>query len=117
MLYSSDLKEIKEMVAVDRILEQIRGTMGLNDKVLAEFLLALAKQSPSAKVFEDKLREKAGGDAEMLASNLYALVTKLLPEYFPKVNPEDNQDRKETNKEDDFAFLKLANEKQSSIDN
>ena len=74
------------MVAVDRIMEQVRGQMGINDKVLAEYLLAMAKQSKTAMEFEEKLKPTAGENAESLASSLFALVTKLMPEHFPTKN-------------------------------
>lgn len=43
MAYSVHLQQIRDMVAVDRIMEQVRGQLGINDKVLAEYLLAMAK--------------------------------------------------------------------------
>lgn len=64
--------------------------------------------------FEEKLKPTAGENAEGLASSLFALVTKLLPEHFPKKNPEEVAP--EADKKDEFGFLKLANQKQPSVD-
>ena len=59
--------------------------------------------------FEEKLKPTAGENAEGLASSLFALITKLLPEHFPKKNPEKLAS--EAEKKDEFGFLKLANQK------
>ena len=87
-MYSKHLQQIKDLVVIERILEQLDGQLGTSDKVLAEFLLAQAKQSKNAMDFEQKLA--ASGAPASLAETLFAIVTKLLPEHFDfKKEPEE----------------------------
>ena len=58
--------------------------LGIKDKVLAEFILNLAKQSQGVDQFHGKLEENDSAD-ELgidLINSIYALVTRLLPSAF-----------------------------------
>ena len=58
--------------------------LGIKDKILAEYILDLAKSSRGANQFHDKLNENGQAD-ELgidLINSIYALVTRLLPHAF-----------------------------------
>ena len=60
--------------------------LGVKDKILAEYILDLAKSSHGVKEFIDKLNENGSAD-ELgidLINSIYALVTRLLPHAFAR---------------------------------
>ena len=60
--------------------------LGVKDKVLAEYILDLAKSSRGVNQFHDKLNENGQAD-ELgidLINSIYALVTRLLPHAFAR---------------------------------
>ena len=58
----------------------------IRDKVLAEFVLDLAKKSSTVMEFEKNLEENGAEFSIELISSMYALITKMLPECFPRKN-------------------------------
>ena len=59
-------------------------SLDIRDKVLAEFILSLAKKSSSVMQFETKLGESGAEFSVELISTLYAMITKMLPECFER---------------------------------
>jgi hypothetical protein len=58
--------------------------LSIRDKVLAEFILNLAKRSTSVMHFEQLLEENEADFSIELISTMYALITKMLPEHFKR---------------------------------
>lgn len=46
------MNRIKDLVAVDRIMEHLENSLGTAEKTLAEYVLCLAKESQSVMDFE-----------------------------------------------------------------
>ena len=78
--------KFKELSVLHRVLEEMDRAIDLRDKTLAEFVLDLAKKSQTVMQFEDKLTEAGAEFSIELISNLYAIITKMLPECFDRKN-------------------------------
>ena len=65
--------------------------LGVKDKVLAEYILDLAKSSRGVNQFIDKLNENGSADelGVDLINSIYALVTRLLPHAFERGTGKD----------------------------
>ena len=82
---ASDLfKRFKELSVIQKILSELERSLDIRDKVLAEFVLSLAKQSNTVMIFEDKLQQSGAEFSVELISNMYAIITKMLPECFER---------------------------------
>ena len=79
---SESLKRLKEIPVVNRIMSDIDTSIGVKDKVLAEFVLDLAKKSASVAQFEKLLEEYEAEFSIDLVNSIYATVTRMLPEHF-----------------------------------
>lgn len=83
---SESLRKLKEIPVVNKILSELDRALDVKDKVLAEFILDIAKKSPTVSVFEKSLDEMEAGFSIELINNIYSIVTRMLPEYFKKEN-------------------------------
>ena len=72
------------MSVVQKVMQEIERALEIRDKVLAEFVLALAKQSKTVMEFEERLGESGAEFSVELISTLYAIITKMLPECFER---------------------------------
>ena len=63
-------------------MSEMEKALGLSDKVLAEFVLELAKKSRTVMDFEDKLKANGADFSGELVSSMFALITKMLPECY-----------------------------------
>jgi ATP-dependent RNA helicase DHX8/PRP22 len=61
-------------------------SVGIKDKVLAEFVLDLAKRSRNVMEFEKLLDENGAEFSVELINTLFALITKMIPECFERAN-------------------------------
>ena len=76
------------MLVVQKIMGETERELGLKDKVLAEFILNLAKQSQGVDQFNAKLEENDAAE-ELgidLINSIFSIVTKLLPKAFAGMN-------------------------------
>ena len=85
---SESLKKIKEIPVVNKLMQELDRALDLKDKVLAEFILDLAKKSQNVDQFEKMLVENEADFSIELVNNLYATVTRMLPEYFKNMKAE-----------------------------
>ena len=81
---SESLKKLKEIPVVNKIVQELDRALEIKDKVLAEFILDLAKKSQSVKEFEKILIDNEAEFSIELINNIYATVTRMLPEQFKK---------------------------------
>jgi hypothetical protein len=81
---SESLKKLKEIPVVNKIVQELDRALEIKDKVLAEFILDLAKKSQSVKEFEKILIDNEAEFSIELINNIYATVTRMLPEHFKK---------------------------------
>lgn len=79
---SESLKKLKEIPVVNRIMTDIDLAIGVKDKVLAEFVLDIAKKSTSVIDFEKQLNDYEAEFSIELVNTIYANVTRMLPEHF-----------------------------------
>ena len=85
---SESLKKLKEIPVVNKLMQELDRALDLKDKVLAEFILDLAKKSQNVDQFEKMLVENEADFSIELVNNLYATVTRMLPEYFKNMKAE-----------------------------
>ena len=74
----------KDLLVINKIMDEIEASLDIRDKTLSEFVLKLAKESKSVMQFEQNLEENGAEFSIELISTLYALITKLLPEHFKR---------------------------------
>ena len=79
---SDSLKKLKEIPVVNKLMAELERALDVKDKVLAEFVLDLAKQCRSVAEFEKLLEEYEAEFSIELINTIYATVTRMLPEYF-----------------------------------
>jgi len=77
-------KRFKDLSVISKLLDEMEKSLDIRDKVLAEFVLALAKKSKTVMEFEKQLEQNGAEFSIDLISNMYALITKMLPECFPR---------------------------------
>jgi hypothetical protein len=77
-------QKFKELSVIQRLLEEMDRALDIRDKVLAEFILDLAKSSTSVMKFEQKLADSGADFSSELVSTMFALITKMLPECFER---------------------------------
>jgi hypothetical protein len=85
---SESLKKLKEIPVVNKLMQELDRAIDLKDKVLAEFILDIAKKCQNVDLFEKMLVENEADFSIELVNNLYATVTRMLPEYFKNVKDE-----------------------------
>ncbi len=62
------MEELEELSLVSKICTELNNHLGINDKVLAEFVIALADKHPTLKAFQSVLAENG---AEFPVSGVY----------------------------------------------
>ena len=82
MQSSNVFQRLKDLSVVSKVMTEMDRALGINDKVLAEYILSLAKKSKSVMEFEEKLKANGADFSAELTSSMYALITKMLPECF-----------------------------------
>ena len=85
---SESLKKLKEIPVVNKLMQELDRAIDLKDKVLAEFILDIAKKCQNVGQFEKMLVENEADFSIELVNNLYATVTRMLPEYFKNFKDE-----------------------------
>ena len=85
---SESLKKLKEIPVVNKLMQELDRAIDLKDKVLAEFILDIAKKCQNVDQFEKMLVENEADFSIELVNNLYATVTRMLPEYFKNTKDE-----------------------------
>ena len=85
-----ELKNLEYLSLVSKICTELDNHLGINDKVLAEFLIHLAQKSPSYEVFRTELIENEAELPDSFSSNLYRIVQKMLPTPLKKVKAENS---------------------------
>ena len=70
---------------IGKLMNEMERALEIRDKVLAEFVLDLAKNSKTVMEFEKQLEANGAEFSIELISSMYALITKMLPECFPRV--------------------------------
>jgi len=81
---SSLFTKFKELSVLQRLLDEMDRALDIRDKVLAEFVLDLAKKSNSVMQFEKKLEDSGADFSAELVSAMYAMITKMMPECFER---------------------------------
>ena len=76
------MKKLKEIPVVNKLMQELERALDVKDKVLAEFVLDIAKKCSSVSEFEKTLAEYDAEFSIELINTIYATVTKMLPEYF-----------------------------------
>lgn len=80
---SESLKKLKEIPVVNKIMAELDRAIGIKDKVLAEFILDLAKQCKNVSEFEKILAKNEADDFSIeLVNTIFATVTRMLPDHF-----------------------------------
>jgi ATP-dependent RNA helicase DHX8/PRP22 len=74
--------KLKEIGVVNKLMTILDQQLGVKEKVLAEFILDLAKGSPNVDVFDKHLADKEADFPSSLVNSLYATITKMLPDHF-----------------------------------
>lgn len=62
-----------------KVLQELENHTGLRDKIMAEFIIDLAKNSSSEKDFKMKLDENNAEFTSSFISSLYNIIKKMLP--------------------------------------
>ena len=83
---SEIFQRFKDLSVISKLLDEMERSLEIRDKVLAEFVLALAKKSKTVMEFEQQLEVNGAEFSVELVSNMFALITKMLPENFPRSN-------------------------------
>ncbi|XP_064401685.1 ATP-dependent RNA helicase DHX8-like isoform X2 [Halichondria panicea] len=74
-----DLLKLEELSLVSKICTELENHLGINDKVLAEFVIALAEKHPSLEAFKSVLAENGAEFPDSLAMNLLRLIQTMRP--------------------------------------
>ena len=83
---SEIFKRFKDFSVISKLMDEMERSLEIRDKVLAEFVLALAKKSKTVMEFEEQLKANGADFSVELISNMFALITKMLPESFPRTH-------------------------------
>lgn len=73
------LKKLQHLSVVSKVVQELENHFGLNDKVLAEFVIDLANGSSSYQDFKKKLDTNGANFSDQFATNLYKIITKMDP--------------------------------------
>ena len=76
---SSMLNKFQELLAVSKIMTELQRELGIEDRVLAEFILNLAIHSTTVDEFSRKLDEKQADLNQDLINTIFAVTTRILP--------------------------------------
>ena len=78
------IQKFQELLVLQKIMGETERELGVKDKVLAEFILNLAKQSQGVDQFHAKLEENDAADefGIDLINSIFSIVSKLLPKDF-----------------------------------
>ena len=79
---SESLKKLKEIPVVNKVMQELDRALGVKDKVLAEFVLDVAKKSKNVSHFEQQLIEYEAEFSIELVNTIFATITRMLPEHF-----------------------------------
>ena len=75
------LYKLEYLSLVSKIATEVENHLGINDRVLAEFVIALQEQSPTCKAFQAKLEESGAEFSDGFAESLWRLITTLHPKH------------------------------------
>jgi ATP-dependent RNA helicase DHX8/PRP22 len=75
---SESLKKLKEIPVVNKIMQELDRSLGVKDKILAEFILDIAKKCSSVAQFEKELINNEAEFSIDLVNTIYATATRML---------------------------------------
>ena len=76
---SAALTKFQELLAISKIMSELHSSVGIKDKTLAEFILSLARKSPTVAHFERELAANEADFEQDLVNTIYAVVTRVFP--------------------------------------
>ncbi|KAG5729103.1 Pre-mRNA-splicing factor ATP-dependent RNA helicase prp22 [Termitomyces sp. T112] len=92
----SDIYNLELLSLVAKITQELNNHIGLNDKTLAEFIIALHDQSnKSLPTFKAKLNEMEAGFPESLVENIDRLILSMHPKHKKKPSKSAEQNGKD----------------------
>ncbi|KAK0456181.1 P-loop containing nucleoside triphosphate hydrolase protein [Armillaria borealis] len=92
---NSDIYNLELLSLVAKITQEITNYTGLNDKTLAEFVIALHEQSnKSLPAFKQKLKEAGAEFPDSFVENVDRLILSMHPKHKQKHKPSTNGDAK-----------------------
>ena len=83
---SALFNKFRDLSVISKLMNEMERALEIRDKVLAEFVLDLAKNSKTVMEFEKQLETNGAEFSVELISSMYALITKMLPECFPRLH-------------------------------
>jgi ATP-dependent RNA helicase DHX8/PRP22 len=87
---NSDLYSLEFLSLVAKITQEIDNHTGLNDKTLAEFVIALHDQSKTLSEFKSKLKDVGADFPESFIDNMDRLILNMHPKHKKKFAPPSN---------------------------
>jgi ATP-dependent RNA helicase DHX8/PRP22 len=103
-----DLQNLEYLSLVSKICTELENHLGVNEKVLAEFIIHMAQSSDSYDIFRRKLAENDADLPDSFSSNLYRIVQKMLPTQTKKPTTIDNDNNILTKSEQSRQLTDIA---------
>ncbi|TQS32718.1 hypothetical protein Golomagni_06961, partial [Golovinomyces magnicellulatus] len=106
-----DLLNLELLSLVSKVTSELQNHVGVNDKTLAEFIIAQRVDSPTADAFRTKLEGMGAGFPESLVDSIDRLVSTMHPKLKGKKNNDASEQRPGRSlqeKEKMFGGLSLA---------
>lgn len=108
-----ELEKLQYLSLVSKICTEMENHFGLNDKDMAEFIIALADENPSYEPFKKKVEEFGGEFTESFIANIFRIIQHMKP----KKNVKDESNTDDVQLKDDralkralFPCLAIAND-------
>ncbi|KAI4382005.1 hypothetical protein MLD38_008020 [Melastoma candidum] len=73
------LKKLEYLSLLSKVCSELESHLGFADKVLAEFVIELARNCPSVDVFDSKLKENGAEMPDYVVRTLFTVVHAILP--------------------------------------
>ncbi|XP_048579311.1 ATP-dependent RNA helicase DHX8 isoform X2 [Nematostella vectensis] len=101
-----ELKQLEQLSLVSKICTELDNHLGINDKDLAEFIIALAEKNSTLDSFKSALAENGAEFPDSFTSNLLRLIQKMKPSEVVPAGPSKDNTTDETIDPDLYAKKK-----------
>ncbi|KAG1664918.1 ATP-dependent RNA helicase DHX8 [Nymphon striatum] len=106
-----ELKKLEHLSLVSKVCTELDNHLGLNDKDLAEFIIALAEKNDTIDKFKKVLVENGAEFPDSFTSNLLRLIQHMKPKKLSENSKIDAVDRTDLElKKEKFPFLAIPND-------
>ena len=110
-----ELLKLERLSLVSKVCTELENHLGMAEKTLAEFIIALAEKGGTEKAFKSLLEENGAEFPDFFAGNLFRLIRRMLPKSFEPTRADDDAENDDKTSKSRDATSSAAESKRKAF--